>query len=112
MPQNVLFRVRLIFRLIIDRTTILNRMENDLLPLKVRVNRLHDDITKSVKTSVTSDTDAENDSVMLRRDGSPDSSTNKFAKEIQNMLAKLSKMELTFRHLLEQLDNSQGRSSV
>lgn len=100
-------------QLIIDRTTILNRMENDLLPLKVRVNRLHDDITKSVKTSDTSDVDAESDSVTSRRDGSPDSSTNKFAKEIQNMLAKLSKMELTFRHLLEQLEhNSQGRSSL
>ena len=101
------------FRLIIDRTTILNRMENDLLPLKVRVNRLHDDITKSVKTSVTSDVDPESDHVIPGRDGSPDSSTNKFAKEIQNMLDKLSKMELTFRHLLEQLDHSsKGRSSV
>ena len=88
-------------------------MENDLLPLKVRVNRLHDDITKSVKTSVTSDDDPESDSVLSRRDPSPDSSTNVFAKEIQNMLAKLSKMELTFRHLLEQQEhNSQGRSSV
>lgn len=100
-------------QLIIDRTTILNKMENDLLPLKVRVNRLHDDITKSVKTSVTSDDDPESDSVLSRRDPSPDSSTNVFAKEIQNMLAKLSKMELTFRHLLEQQEhNSQGRSSV
>lgn len=101
------------FRLIINRTAILNKMENDLLPLKVRVNRLHDDVVKSVKTAITSDNDQGEDSFVSRRELSPDSSSDVFSKEIQNMLTKLSKMEFSFRHLLEQQEqNSHGRSSV
>ena len=102
-----------IFRLIIDRTSILNKMENDLLPLKIRVNRLHDDVTKSVTPSTTGEDDPGEETPEPRRETSPDSNTNVFSKEIHNMLAKLSKMEFTIRHLIELNEQySQGRYSV
>ena len=88
-------------------------MENDLLPLKVRVNRLHDDVTKAVKTPLSGDSDLTDDLVKSRQESSsPDDSSNIFAKEIQNMLGKLSKMEFTIRHLIEEHVSTQGRSSV
>lgn len=62
---------------------------------------------------MTSDDDTGEETPDPRRETSPDSSTNVFSKEIHNMLAKLSKMEFTIRHLIEQNEQySQGRSSV
>ena len=87
-------------------------MENDLLPLKVRVNRLHDDVSKAVKPPLSSESDLTDSFVKSGSESSMEENSNIFAKEIHNMLGKLSKMEFTIRHLIEEHVNSQGRSSV
>ena len=108
----ILLFVSIYFRLIKERTSVLNKMENDLLPLKVRVNRLHDDVSKAVKPPLSSESDLTDSFVKSGSESSMEDNSNIFAKEIHNMLGKLSKMEFTIRHLIEEHVNSQGRSSV
>ena len=100
-----------LFRVIIDRTSVLNKMENDMLPLKIRVNRLHEEISKAVSTGSPSP-DTGEDLARIKRAFSPDNPSNMFSKEISSMLAKLSKMELTIRHLIEQQASNDGRASI
>ena len=110
--RSILLLVSIYFRLIKERTSVLNKMENDLLPLKVRVNRLHDDVSKAVKPPLSSESDLTDSFVKSGSESSMEDNSNIFAKEIHNMLGKLSKMEFTIRHLIEEHVNSQGRSSV
>ncbi|XP_045205085.1 uncharacterized protein LOC123557595 isoform X1 [Mercenaria mercenaria] len=99
-------------QLIIDRTSILNKMENDMLPLKIRVNRLHEEITKAMNAGGSPDHDAADDTFQPKRSFSPDGPHNVFSREIGNMLKKLSKMELAIRHLLESYATTHGRASI
>ncbi|XP_052792989.1 uncharacterized protein LOC128226917 isoform X2 [Mya arenaria] len=100
-------------QLIIDRTGILNKMENDMLPLKIRVNRLHEEITKAMSSPGSPEHDPADDIGRGRRAFSPDDANpNVISKEISNMLRKLSKMELSIRHLLETYASSHGRASI
>ena len=110
--RSILLLVSIYFRLIKERTSVLNKMENDLLPLKVRVNRLHDDVSKAVKPPLSTESDLTDSFVKSGSESSMEDNSNIFAKEIHNMLGKLSKMEFTIRHLIEEHVNSQGRSSV
>ena len=110
--RSIHLLVSIYFRLIKERTSVLNKMENDLLPLKVRVNRLHDDVSKAVKPPLSSESDLTDSFVKSGSESSMEENSNIFAKEIHNMLGKLSKMEFTIRHLIEEHVNSQGRSSV
>ncbi|XP_060561866.1 uncharacterized protein LOC132721557 [Ruditapes philippinarum] len=98
-------------QLIIDRTSILNKMENDMLPLKIRVNRLHEEITKAMNAGGSPDHEGTDDN-LPRRSFSPDVPSNALSREIGNMLKKLSKMELAIRHLLETYATSHGRASI
>ena len=82
-----------------------------MLPLKIRVNRLHEEISKSVNTGKNSP-DPSEDIAHIKRAFSPDNPSNMFSKEISIMLAKLSKMELTIRHLIEQQVSNDGRASI
>ncbi|XP_052282328.1 uveal autoantigen with coiled-coil domains and ankyrin repeats-like isoform X2 [Dreissena polymorpha] len=98
-------------QLIIDRTSVLNKMENDMLPLKIRVNRLHEEITKTMTSSDSPD--PADDIMRTRRSFSPaDASSSVISKEIANMLTKLSKMELSIRHLLDTYSANLDRVSV
>lgn len=101
-------------QLITDRTEILNKMENDMLPLKIRVNRLHEDISKAMRAGTSPEHDPADDIIKPRRAFSPgqNPTSNMFSKEINNMLTKLTKMELTIRQLLEQHDATTGRASI
>ncbi|KAL4230642.1 hypothetical protein ACF0H5_011019 [Mactra antiquata] len=98
-------------QLIIDRTGTLNKMENDILPLKIRVNRLHEEIVKAMNSGGSPDLDAD-DGLKNRRAFSPGSQSSVFTGDITVMLAKLSKMELSIRHLLETYATSHGRASI
>lgn len=100
------------FRLIIDRTGILNKMENDMLPLKIRVNRLHETISKAMTSPESPDHDPADDILRSKRSFSPEAPNNTISREIGNMLTKLSKMEMTIRHLLETYTHDRGRDSI
>lgn len=86
-------------------------MENDILPLKIRVNRLHEEITKAMNAGGSPDHEGADDN-LPRRSFSPDVPSNTLSREISNMLKKLSKMELAIRHLLETYATSHGRASI
>jgi len=70
-----------------------------MLPLKIRVNRLFEEVSKAMTSSP--DHDPADDMYKSKRSFSPDASSNTISREIGNMLKKLSKMEMTIRHLLE-----------
>lgn len=87
-------------------------MENDMLPLKIRVNRLHDEISKAMTSSQSPDHDPADDILKSKRSFSPEVPYNTISREIGNMLTKLSKMEMTIRHLLETYATDNGRASI
>ncbi|KAK3582910.1 hypothetical protein CHS0354_009715 [Potamilus streckersoni] len=90
-----------------QKSSVASKMENDLLPLKVRINRMHDEINKamiSMSSRGSNSPESEDDlsSFRTHREKSQEEKQNAFSKEINDMLTKLSKMELCIRKLIQQ----------
>lgn len=81
-----------------------------MLPLKIRVNRLHEEVSRAMTSSESPD--PADDILRSKRSLSPEMQYNTISREIANMLTKLSKMEMTIRHLLETYATDQGRASI
>ncbi|KAL3879281.1 hypothetical protein ACJMK2_031583 [Sinanodonta woodiana] len=95
-----------------QKSSIASKMENDLLPLKVRIHRMHDELNKAM-TSISSrgsnSPESEDDLRAFRthREKSQEEKENAFSKEIHDMLTKLSKMELCIRKLIQKNEEIQ-----
>lgn len=83
-----------------------------MLPLKIRVNRLHEEITNAMNNGGSPDNEQADDFLRTGRAFSPGGPSNVFSRDVSNMLKKLSKMELAIRHLLETYATSHGRASI